>query len=264
MNPHYFPAEAESRSYPDQYIDEVALDLAWRGHRSALVNLTPPERLALLARAHSESWKGSGYHTELADRWGIPFAEVRRAIETLDRQHHREIQKESRRKRRQQELEELMKTLPPMRDIPEAPDYAVTRDGQVWSKRSNRFLHPRKNKAGGLELHVGAGTRGVHMLVLQAYGPPAPAGMVPQHINGDRTDNRIENLRWGHRQCGNGLPILAGENNAGARLDEGRVRQIKAWATYDVSTKDLGEWFGVSPRSIRRILSGESWAHVTD
>jgi hypothetical protein len=38
----------------------------------------------------------------------------------------------------------------------------------------------------------------VHKLVLEAFtGQPRPEGMVCCHVNGNPSDNRLENLRWG-------------------------------------------------------------------
>ena len=37
----------------------------------------------------------------------------------------------------------------------------------------------------------------VHSLVLAAFVGPRPEGMVTRHLNGDSTDNRLENLRYG-------------------------------------------------------------------
>lgn len=36
----------------------------------------------------------------------------------------------------------------------------------------------------------------VHVLVLEAFVGPRPDGHEPDHINFDRHDNRVENLRW--------------------------------------------------------------------
>lgn len=36
----------------------------------------------------------------------------------------------------------------------------------------------------------------VHILVLEAFGPPKPEGTQVAHLNGVRTDNRLENLMW--------------------------------------------------------------------
>lgn len=37
----------------------------------------------------------------------------------------------------------------------------------------------------------------VHRLVLEAFVGPCPTEMEARHLNGDRMDNRLENLRWG-------------------------------------------------------------------
>lgn len=39
--------------------------------------------------------------------------------------------------------------------------------------------------------------RKVHLLVLEAFISPRPPGMQGCHNNGDKLDNRLENLRWG-------------------------------------------------------------------
>lgn len=36
----------------------------------------------------------------------------------------------------------------------------------------------------------------VHHLVLAAFGPPRPEGYIADHADGDRRNNRVDNLRW--------------------------------------------------------------------
>lgn len=43
----------------------------------------------------------------------------------------------------------------------------------------------------------GKALRSVHSLVLEAFVGPRPEGMVTRHLNGDRTDARLENLTYG-------------------------------------------------------------------
>lgn len=70
-----------------------------------------------------------------------------------------------------------------------------------------RVLRQTPRKEGHLQVEVrtsGRETRRaakVHQLVAEAFHGPRPPGMVCRHLNGDPTDNRPENLRWGtHRE----------------------------------------------------------------
>lgn len=95
--------------------------------------------------------------------------------------------------------------------------YAVSEDGQVWSKRHNKFMKPCKTKKGYLKvslLHDGS-LRGffVHRLVCTAFHGEMPEeGMAVDHIDGDRANNRASNLRW----------VTVEENNA-HRVDLGNA-----------------------------------------
>lgn len=52
----------------------------------------------------------------------------------------------------------------------------------------------------------------VHRLVLGAFVGPCPAGMECRHLNGDSTDNRVENLAWG-THVENVKDVIAHGNN---------------------------------------------------
>ena len=88
--------------------------------------------------------------------------------------------------------------------------YEVSSDGLVRAvaytdaRGANRRPYTRKtspNSAGYLALWLSDGTkqvnRLVHHLVLEAFVGPRPEGALARHLNGNRTDNRAENLRWG-------------------------------------------------------------------
>ena len=48
----------------------------------------------------------------------------------------------------------------------------------------------------------------MHRLVLETFHGPCPEGMETRHLNGDRSDNRVENLKWG-TPTENNLDIVA-------------------------------------------------------
>lgn len=94
------------------------------------------------------------------------------------------------------------------------PGYLVTRGGEVISlPRTSSDGRGGTRRVGGKALKTfdqGKGYQGVnllkegkqkrhliHRLVLEAFVGPCPEGMECRHLNGDPTDNRLENLCWG-------------------------------------------------------------------
>lgn len=95
------------------------------------------------------------------------------------------------------------------RVVPDSPAYLVSDRGHVWSSFSNRLLALTPHPSGHLYVKLGRRrTAQVHRLVLTAFVGQPRAGQEGCHWNGDPTDNRIENLRWGTR----------GENAAEAKV----------------------------------------------
>lgn len=57
----------------------------------------------------------------------------------------------------------------------------------------------------------------VHTLVLEAFKGPRPRGMEACHANGDRTDNRLANLRWDTRSANQLDAVRLGEHALASR-----------------------------------------------
>jgi hypothetical protein len=108
----------------------------------------------------------------------------------------------------------------------------------------------------------------VHRLVLMAFvGLPTPAAPFCRHLNGDRFDNRLENLRWGtlrentdDTKAHGTWPT--GSRNPNAKLTDEKVRHIRARIASGWSYQTTANAFGISKAVVSHIISRRSWAHV--
>ena len=106
--------------------------------------------------------------------------------------------------------------------ISERPDYQVSNEGEVRSLKYGkiRILKPGK-RAGYLFVNLSQNSevdvRSVHQLVLEAFVGPCPAGKQAHHIDGDKSNNRLDNLKWvtpsENHECAyqDGLQVPPGE-----------------------------------------------------
>lgn len=137
-------------------------------------------------------------------------------------------------------------------------------DGTAYSKRFWGKKLGCENKSGYIvfTLHC-AGFRKqikMHRLIwLSVYGV-IPEGLVPDHKNRCRSDNRITNLRLLTHQ-GNSLNRRSylREGNPAARLDQKTVDRIRQEYLQVKSYGKLAERFGVSRSLVAQIIRRELW-----
>ena len=80
------------------------------------------------------------------------------------------------------------------------PDYRVTRDGEVIGKRGKRMIG-HVDRCGYRNVLLTENGRGknylVHRLVLETFSPvPNMENLFVNHKNGNKLDNRFDNLEW--------------------------------------------------------------------
>ena len=86
-------------------------------------------------------------------------------------------------------------------------EYAVTRDGKVWSYKKNRFLIPSNNGHGYMIVSLSKDgkryTKRVHRLVAEAYIPKPDdwdESWDVAHLDDVRDNNHYKNLAWQTRK----------------------------------------------------------------
>lgn len=89
-----------------------------------------------------------------------------------------------------------------MKDIPGFPHYQITEDGKVWSKYRNRFIIPTKIDKHHEYKRIGLNENGkttrmaIHKLVALVFIPNPNNLPYVDHIDRDKSNNSISNLRW--------------------------------------------------------------------
>ena len=138
-----------------------------------------------------------------------------------------------------------------MNSIPGFPHYLVSPDGKIYSRRFGRPLRSASGKDGYVRQPLVSESGKpvcvyVHRIVAQTYVPNPDGLPEVDHKNGDRSDNRSENLHWvSHREnirlamarSGNWLaklprravPTVAINPTTGARVRHASGRDAAAW-----------------------------------
>lgn len=79
-------------------------------------------------------------------------------------------------------------------------DYLISDTGQVYSSKTGKYLKPSKNKDGYYQVDLYKNRKRktifIHRLVAQAFIDNPENKPTVDHVNRDRLDNRVENLRW--------------------------------------------------------------------
>ncbi len=152
--------------------------------------------------------------------------------------------------------------------------YEVSNNGNVCKHVNGRRILLKVNFSGpygkvGLYPPGCKGlTRQVHKLVCTAFHGDPQDFQVVRHLNGDRYDNRAENLIWGtpEQNCQDSIRhrIHQGSNNGRSKLTERQVLAIKSILSQhaDISRNLLAKALGVSRTTIGHIEKGRQWSHV--
>lgn len=99
-----------------------------------------------------------------------------------------------------------------IKDIEGFENYQITDDGRVWSKKRKIFLSQvLTNGYKQIILYKDGvyNNKKIHRLVAETFIPNPDNKPEVDHINGDRADNRVENLRWcTHKENCNNLTTI--------------------------------------------------------
>ena len=152
--------------------------------------------------------------------------------------------------------------------------YGISSDGRVKrfkSKyaRSERVVNARSDKGGYLRVSLSVASkvtiRSVHGMVAEAFLGPREPGMTVNHMDCNKHNNDVSNLEYLSRTANTKHAVLNGRISlSGAKLTPQDVRDIRArYVPRTGSSAMLAKQYGITRRSVCRIISGQNWSHVS-
>jgi hypothetical protein len=148
-------------------------------------------------------------------------------------------------------------------------NYEVDKQGNVYSK--GKKLNPPKYTNGYYVQKIylnGKYVRiGVHRMIAHVFIPNPQNKPFVNHINGIKTDNRVENLEWvtsheNHIHAMNLGLKAKGEGHGCSKLKMEDVYKIKTMLKEGMPQRKISKLFNVGQSAITDINLGKTWKHL--
>lgn len=149
--------------------------------------------------------------------------------------------------------------------------YYINDSGKVWSMKSKKYL--KSDIICGyyrVNLHKDGKPyrKFIHRLVLEVFVGFCPKGMECCHNNGNKQDNRLENLRWDTRSNNAKDAVrhgtyIRGEKHYFSKLTEQNVRMIiYMWRTKEFTQREIAKLYNICFVTVNDIIHKRSWKHI--
>ena len=107
-------------------------------------------------------------------------------------------------------------------EIVDYPNYLIYEDGRVYNQKFKRYVKPRNNKYGYYQCKLCKNGKPksvmIHRLVAIHYIPNPDNKPCIDHIDGNKINNNINNLRWvSHIENGNAFRSIPTNNTSGIK-----------------------------------------------
>jgi hypothetical protein len=142
-----------------------------------------------------------------------------------------------------------------------------TTQGEYTQVRPAKMLSPYVARHGYLEIAVmidGKRTKyRVHRLVARAFVAGFFEGASVDHLDGDKTNNRAENLEWvtlsenTRRQWESGLVDLRGDLAPGAKITNLQAHAVAVLYDNNFPPSQIADWFGIGASAVYKIANGK-------
>ena len=166
--------------------------------------------------------------------------------------------------------------------IPNFPNYLADKQGNIWSTKkgpganNGKLVKLKSVEHGGGYLIVNLYRerkkyqRMVHRLILEVFIGPCPKNYWTRHLDGNKKNNNLSNLKWDNPSNNNldkikhgTMPDQKGENNGRSKLTESKVIEIrKLLEEGQLIQEKIAEIFNVHRSNITQINTRKIWRHI--
>jgi len=170
-------------------------------------------------------------------------------------------------------MKEIWKDIPGWEGL-----YQASNNGRIRSKKrkssvikriyGGKIIKPVKARNGYMIVNLtGKGTRYqmlVHRAVLTAFYGIPEEGLEACHNNGDRTENKLENLRWDTRKNNHADKKKHGTHQVGEKVGNSKLTDtdIKLIRSSELSAIKLGKILNVNQSCVLKARNRQTWKHL--
>jgi len=143
---------------------------------------------------------------------------------------------------------------PDGKELIDYPGYIVTTDGTVYSSKSRKYLSLKTHNSGYISVSLsnkGKKDFYIHVLVAILYLPKIPGKNVVNHIDRDKSNNKLINLEW----------VTSSENTLHA-IETGVMTHVRGVIQYDHNWRELNTYSSIREASNNSKVDSSSIVRV--
>ena len=158
------------------------------------------------------------------------------------------------------------------KDIEGYPGYKASNHGNVKSfirYKDGKMMSAFVNSNGYQAIHIQGRTKCVHRFIALCFCENPLNKPWVNHIDGNKRNNRSENLEWCTRQenldHAHGLGLMRkaiGEKASKAKLIESDVIRIRKLYSSGLKRSTICKMYKMSYQNISSIVARETWTHI--
>lgn len=151
------------------------------------------------------------------------------------------------------------------------PKYSVSNLGNIKNNQTGKYIKPKKTKTGYLQVGLYLNKKQIHqyihrLVAIEFIG--YREGLTVNHIDGDKSNNKLDNLEWltmgdnTRHAIEIGLIDKKGEKCNFAKLTESQIIEIKHKLAQGITGVELSKEYAVSRALISMIKNNKRWRHL--